>query len=720
MASVVVARLSALFGLDTKEFEAGAKKISRELDNIEKRFDTVSKVGAAAFAVLSGAALNYADDAVDAADANEVAIDTFIVLGRSLEKAGGQAANAGKALSSFATFIDRAVTGSKEAQDRLKSLGITFQDLKFATQEELFNRVLKSIAAIKDPITRNAAAMEAFGRAAKGVNIQALAAGLAAGDENARKQAEGMKAAADAAQNLEDAYRDLLLAFNTAFGPIIRDTTEWFRKMSADGDFTRNIKALGAAMLATFGSAKLLASIRALQVALSAGLLGIILGLASLALPVITFLFVRKSERTVGDIDKEIAGYENNNSRDAQLIRQRLQQERAALLQAGKSRGRTAGSATYAEIYGPRVQQRNEPKNLEAEALAKALAAAQARAAEEAIKLYEANEKVTNSFIRGNRITNENLMLRINSIGLSEEQAALLNNEAQATQRMHDALAALDIEALNYAEQAESIRNASAEQLAQQQALTTEYYRQAEALRMITEREAERERASDDLRTVMRDLYGETDANKAKLGEYEAILDMAFKNGTIDAKLYSEALAGVRFKYSELGQAIQRNVITPQQAVAQQVDSLFSNMGNALDEFVRSGKLSFSDFARSVIQDLIRIQLRAQATQFLGSALGSVFGGGISLPGRAAGGPVSGGQPYIVGERGPELFVPSASGNIIPNGSMGGGVINNYNITGYTDDQLVRRLKTAIAQDPKMIYGVAKQGEREAGVNSFR
>jgi phage-related minor tail protein len=38
----------------------------------------------------------------------------------------------------------------------------------------------------------------------------------------------------------------------------------------------------------------------------------------------------------------------------------------------------------------------------------------------------------------------------------------------------------------------------------------------------------------------------------------------------------------------------------------------------------------------------------------------------MSLPGKAAGGPVSGGSPYIVGERGPELFVPSNSGAIVP------------------------------------------------------
>ncbi len=45
---------------------------------------------------------------------------------------------------------------------------------------------------------------------------------------------------------------------------------------------------------------------------------------------------------------------------------------------------------------------------------------------------------------------------------------------------------------------------------------------------------------------------------------------------------------------------------------------------------------------------------------------------GLDIEGRAGGGPVLSGTPYIVGEQGPELFVPSAAGSIIPNGALSG------------------------------------------------
>lgn len=120
-------------------------------------------------------------------------------------------------------------------------------------------------------------------------------------------------------------------------------------------------------------------------------------------------------------------------------------------------------------------------------------------------------------------------------------------------------------------------------------------------------------------------------------------------------------------------------------------DAVWGNMSRALDNFVRTGKLSFKDLARSIIQDLIRIQLQAQMTSIFKSLIGFIFPTAPTtgdfarldrLTGKADGGPVSGNTPYIVGERGPELFVPGSAGTIIPNHAMGGGgvtnVTNNY------------------------------------------
>jgi hypothetical protein len=59
---------------------------------------------------------------------------------------------------------------------------------------------------------------------------------------------------------------------------------------------------------------------------------------------------------------------------------------------------------------------------------------------------------------------------------------------------------------------------------------------------------------------------------------------------------------------------------------------------------------------------------------------------------RASGGPVAPGGSYLVGERGPELFTPSSSGNITPNGAMGGNTIT-INVQGADPNEVVRALQ---------------------------
>ena len=81
---------------------------------------------------------------------------------------------------------------------------------------------------------------------------------------------------------------------------------------------------------------------------------------------------------------------------------------------------------------------------------------------------------------------------------------------------------------------------------------------------------------------------------------------------------------------------------------------------------------------------LIKKTITGPLGGFLDSALGSLFGGSPSaIPQapvmRARGGPLSAGQLSMVGERGPELFVPRTSGKIIANKDMAGGgvTVNN-------------------------------------------
>jgi phage-related minor tail protein len=77
---------------------------------------------------------------------------------------------------------------------------------------------------------------------------------------------------------------------------------------------------------------------------------------------------------------------------------------------------------------------------------------------------------------------------------------------------------------------------------------------------------------------------------------------------------------------------------------------------------IRTGKLGFEDLGRVAMSVLSQVAAGAVKSG-VQSILGSV-GGLLGLPGRATGGPVSPGRAYVVGERGPELFVPTGAGRV--------------------------------------------------------
>lgn len=106
----------------------------------------------------------------------------------------------------------------------------------------------------------------------------------------------------------------------------------------------------------------------------------------------------------------------------------------------------------------------------------------------------------------------------------------------------------------------------------------------------------------------------------------------------------------------------------------------------------------------STVVDLVASLVRGfqQVIKFgsaVGGAIGAVggflgFGGG-----RATGGPVSANTAYVVGERGPELFVPGNSGTIIPNGVGGGGTTINLTVNGAIDSESTARQIVTILND---------------------
>ena len=91
--------------------------------------------------------------------------------------------------------------------------------------------------------------------------------------------------------------------------------------------------------------------------------------------------------------------------------------------------------------------------------------------------------------------------------------------------------------------------------------------------------------------------------------------------------------------------------------------------------------VGFIDGVVQSIGNLIRLVQNNPIVKGVSNLVSSAFGGF-----RANGGAVTGGTPYVVGERGAELFVPKSNGTIVPNG-MGGGTTINLTVNGAIDPE---------------------------------
>ncbi|QQX82698.1 hypothetical protein JK628_23080 (plasmid) [Shewanella sp. KX20019] len=172
----------------------------------------------------------------------------------------------------------------------------------------------------------------------------------------------------------------------------------------------------------------------------------------------------------------------------------------------------------------------------------------------------------------------------------------------------------------------------------------------------------------------------------------------------------------------------------------QAVDNFGNEVENSFMRMVDTGKFNFKQLGDSVIKELQRMMIRALIVKPIIDSLTSAFGLGdspnanASAAPKATGGPVIGGQSYLIGEKGPELFTPSTSGNITPNNRLGGGgspvqvnVINNSGENDKTEtrdeggdkilDVIIGQAKAAISDDISRGTGVARVLEGKYGLN---
>lgn len=643
----IISRLAVVLGLDTAEFNAGLGKAEQGIN----KFSAMSGLMKTGVIALGGAlvataknALDFADEMTDLAKANEMSVASVLELTQALTTSGGKVENAGKLIASFTNKVDEAAQGSQKTRDKFKELGVSLSDLGKLSQEDLLRKTLDGLSKIEDPIRRNALAFDLLGKAAKGVDFKTLA--------------DDMKAVKGEFDKSEESFRKI-----EKFSDNI--AAAWFRAKVNIAD-----AIVGIAEVADREMEKVFFKQKKYANQTQAILSGDLFYNSSDdgKFKPITDTKVYKPDFTATNVPN--ANRPMLASDEATKLADKIKNQTEALkqnvLQLQLQTSELTKAKSMAEQIKLQFEQGGRYQDIKNQKDKEALITAA-----EAYDLAKHNAFVQDYINKNQKEFNAR---KLQELEMAQQLAATENIRMQQHQdqqrfRQEDLEAAIKRQELEkaMAGQADIVVDRALKLYDLQQKINQEKRQNG----LLSETEIEQ------WRTLEQRLIKAQEANKRAQNTFQAGWDRAWNNFMTTAQ-----------DSANMG--------------SQAFGSMVSGMERALDRFVQTGKLSFKELIGSMIQDLIKLQLRAQVSGFfsmIGDALGSAFSsGGVSAtagaygidqnpylnwsgPRAAAGGYIDG--MTLVGEAGPELFIPKTSGNIVPNNQlssiMGGGEKIVYN-----------------------------------------
>lgn len=264
------------------------------------------------------------------------------------------------------------------------------------------------------------------------------------------------------------------------------------------------------------------------------------------------------------------------------------------------------------------------------------------------------------------------------------------------------------------------------EKSTQGQDLVSRVFERAEAIG--SERRTATEEAvtkQNELAAALNAVAGAQDAVNVSVGESVAQFLLGEEAGAAFAK--SMRLAEISLK--ELGETLAGAILGAVDQLSGAIADLAISGFRDFESFKEALSNIFRDLAREIIKLTIKFLILKAISAIFGGAAGgggaaSAIGSGVGqigstvatneLEGRQAGGPLNAGQPSIVGERGPELFVPRVGGNVVPTSRIESAPTVNVSVINVSDpDEVQAQLATRPGEEA-VLNVITKNARRVA------
>jgi len=596
----IIAGLGAQLGLDTTEFKKGIAEAKNSLKELKEYLPEVLSV--AGFYEMTKSAMEFSNKIVETAKANDVATASVLELSKALEENGGNAEETSRVYSGFTAKMESAILGNAKAQESFAKLGVSLNDLRHLSEQDLFEKVINSLGNMKDAAERNGLAFETLGKSIRGVDLVGLAKSIQDGKGSMDEYAASVEKAHELSLKLTAAGKEMSLNFTNA---VIPSLLAFYDEMTKSNGISHlffealrigmetvtilgervlnTFKAIGMEIQHTFENAKILFT-QGIDAAIADN---------------------KRYEKEVEEMAKNIATFESNI------------------------------------LNPPKPAEKDKPKK------------------------EEINRPIIDAYAK--------------QILAARELSTIYENQAS----------------LAYKE------------LVQKEHGTELTKKEKEVQDAVNKVYNDRDRVIDEINKKIDTTDTSSRAGKELIAIYKQQQKEIQLTALMQAKMTEDLVKETQiaqetfaFGWNKAFAQYKENAETMADAGKKSFTTVVDSMTSALENFVKTGKLNFSDLAKSIIADLIAIQIKAQATQLFSGML-SGFGGGMFsgstgpapvetatpiMVSNATGGPLDAGQPSIVGENGPEVIVPRGNSTVIPNnqlGGMGGQTVQNvtnYNI----------------------------------------
>lgn len=695
----VIGSLSVKLGLVTVEWDQATKKAKQDAKELQKAFDDLSgnvktlyghwktlggamSLSAVGLGALIQQTLEFSDAISDLAKGFDLTIGKTLQFRDAIKQSGGNAEGASKIMSTLFSKIEEARSGNEAAISQFEQIGISFEELSRMKPDEALNKVFKALGDIGSTYERVKAVKDLLGKQGIGVDVAAVAEKLEMSTAKFDMYAKNIEKVGQVNDDLAATFDNLKIAFADMIGPLTREGVVSVEKFKAAMVGLTAATVVSGLMQIVTLSAKLIEIWKSgakVQAALTAmgGLKGMIqLGAATAAYFAAKKMFEDEAdaaEAAAPSAESGAGGSAKDQAAQAQADQAKRREIIAAQakvdllkkqIQFTKEEGELKIKALDTDKYSIALREIEltnareiaTATNAKAQALNKAnLSAAQVGAIE-----AEYRKQVELSDAKAVEARQLAIKQREKDIALIQQQMAF----SQVLERFDKDRLKLEEERYYMTDKEYKVAN---ETLATQRRVAELQQQIIDARARLGEGqtfEAEKARIQDLIRAE-----NEMSAARMKGIEVEEYRRKSLKEGFGEAfRKFSEDAQN----YGKLGADI--------------FTSAIGNMNNAIDNFVRTGKFAFKDFAKSVIQDIMAMILKFQAMQIVVMGMramglnvpmgGGGYGGGQSWTGgfggggggtafAAAGGEIDG--PTIVGENGPELFIPQRRGTVIPN-----------------------------------------------------